>query len=193
MTPSLDEFVKTTTVGDLRRLAEEEGRKGFVAQANEDGTAGQVRWEQASDKKGYWNQDVAGETRTVEQRMVASLHEGLPEVKRRTAQERFTVLFERLVAEGMVSYRRLGYPVWPKSIQRKLTELGWKEKDSDVYGQCRALAKQLFVEAGQKQKSKDQKRTSVGWHGHYNHELVTPSLSKVGPAGLAATRIVAAG
>jgi hypothetical protein len=184
---ALEEFVKNTTFGDLRREAEEKGRQGYVAQANADGTAGLVRWDQGSvtpDNK--FNQQVAGEDAKTEQAMIARLHEGLPEVKRRSAQERFNVLFERLVEQGMKSYRTFGYPVWPQSIQAKLTQLGWKERDPDVYGQCSALARQLFIEAGHKQEAKDRKRTTLGWHGHYNHELSVPSLLVGAASGLAA-------
>lgn len=172
----LDEFVKNTKVKDLRALAGEKGKKGFVAQANADGTAGQVRWDQASitpDNK--WNQKVEGETRAAEHRMIAALHEDLPDVRRRTAEERFRVLFERLVGEAMVSYRKHGYPIWPRSIQAKLQALGWKTNDPDVYGQCRALAQQLFIEAGHKQKQKDQKKITLDWHGHYNHMVEVKS------------------
>jgi hypothetical protein len=105
----------TTTFNDLDRIAAERGRKGYVAAASADGTAGQLHWTQAAEVNGRWNQQVAGETATLEQRAIARLHEGLPEVKRRTAQERFRVLFERLVEQAMTSYRTYGYPVWPRT------------------------------------------------------------------------------
>lgn len=178
----LEHFAKTTKVKDLRALAQEKGKRGFVAQANADGTAGQVHYTKASvTEDNRWRQNVAGESAKVEARMIASLHEGLPEVKRRTAQERFRVLFERLVEQGMTSYRAHGYPVWPRSIQAKLTALGWKPNDPDVYGQCRALAEQLFIEAGHKQAAKDRKRTTAGWHGHANHQISVPSLTRLNP------------
>jgi len=186
----LDRFVRETKVKDLRALAQERGRRGYVAQANSDGTAGLVKWDQSSKTPdGRYNQQVAGEDRKTEDQLVAKLHEGLPEVKRRTAQERFRVLFERLVQEAMVSYRAHGYPVWPKSIQYKLATLGWKPGDPDVYGQCRALAERLFIEAGQKQQEKDRRKTTLGWHGEYNHAVTAradseePSLVSAARAG----------
>jgi hypothetical protein len=184
MTPELD--VHALTFKDLDVLAKKQGRKGHVAAASADGTAGQLHWTQsgttgragtinpwdplAMEHAGRtWNQNVRGETLTAEQRMLSRLHENLPPVVRRSKEQRFEVLFRNLVEIGLKGYRIHGYPVWPASIQRKLTVLGFKERDPDVYGQCSALARQLFVEAGHKQQEKDQKKIALDWHGHLNH------------------------
>lgn len=175
----LERFVRTTKVKDLRAMAQDpnKARQGYVSQANADGTAGQVKWTKASTKPdGTLRQNLAGEDAETEQRLIASLHEGLPEVKRRSAQERFQVLFERLVQQGLATYRKHGYPIWPRSIADKLRTLGYLPGDPDVYGQCRALAERLFIEAGHKQAVKDSRRTTKDWHGHLNHVIAVPSL-----------------
>lgn len=173
-------------VKDLRAIAEEKGRQGFVAQANADGTAGQVHWSQSSvTPDNRWNQKVKGEDIRTEERMVSSLYEGLPEVKRRTARSRFEVLFERLVSDAFGTFYKDGRVEWPASIQAKATALGLKPTDPPEM-QCRVLAEQLFIEAGHKQAAKDQKKVSLDWHGHYNHTVdVSSSIKAVeAPADL---------
>jgi hypothetical protein len=114
--------------------------------------------------------------------MVQKLHTGLPPVVRRTPEARFEALFRKLVETGLGSVKVRGYPVWPKSIQRKLAALGFKPNDTDVYAQCSALARQLFTEAGHIQALKDQRKSTLDWHGHYNHQAVVGNGSglKVG-------------
>lgn len=179
-----EKFVRETKVKDLLALAQEKGKRGFVAQANADGTAGLVSWQKASrTPDNRLRQDLPGEDASTEDRQIARLFDGLPPIRRRSAEERFRSMLNRVIEDAMVSYRVHGYPVWPKSIADKLRSLGWKENDPDVYGQCSALVKQLFIEAGHKQQAKDQKKATLDWHGHYNHQIEVKTPVTGGLAG----------
>jgi len=121
-----------------------------------------VPWQRSARPNGKWR---LPET-PVPTDMVQRMHAGLPPVIRRTARERYKVLIDRLVADGMKTYRAYGYPVWPKSVQDDLKALGWKEGDPRFYDQVEALARKYIEEGANKQREKDAKVTSREWHGH---------------------------
>lgn len=121
-----------------------------------------VPWQRSARPKGRWNlKDTP-----IPQDMVRRMHEGLPPIIRRTPRERYKVLIDRLVADGLKSYRAYGYPVWPKSVQDDLKALGWKEGDPRLYEQVEALARKYIEEGAQKQRAKDARKSTLDWHGH---------------------------
>lgn len=150
--------VRTTTIGDLNRIAAERGTRGRVATAK-----GLIPWQQGSvtpDRK--WRRLPSPSP----EQMKAELSRDLPPVVRREARERYKVLVNRLFADGMKSYETFGYPVWPKSIQEELRVLGWKTGNPDLRGQVEALAKKYIEEGARKQRAKDAHKTALDWHGH---------------------------
>jgi hypothetical protein len=169
--------VYRTTPADLRRLAlGKGGRQGYVA-ASDGTTAGQLHYTKAGELKGRWNNDVPRETRKVEDRLIRKLHEGLPPQRRRTDEQRYRSMFNRLAQVALESYRRVGYAAWPKSIETDLKVLGWTTGDPklEAYGGERKVLKQveeltrLYIERGSNsQKVKDQRKPTLDWHGHYS-------------------------
>lgn len=167
--------VYRTTPADLRRIALEKGRMGYVAGSDRTGT-GQIHHTNAAVRGGRYNQKARGETAQAEARLIAQLESGLPIVRRRTDQERFRALFNRLAETALASYRRVGRVEWPTSIQRELQELAWKTGDpklndfgglDHVYKQVEALTRHYTVKGANQQKEKDDKKTALDWHGHY--------------------------
>lgn len=171
--------VYRTTPADLRRIALERGRKGYSA-ASDGKTAGQILHTKAGrvgNKGQRYRQNVPGETRRVEDRMIQQLETGLPPLRRRSHQERFRSMFDRLASVALDSYRRVGYVAWPASIKAELKELGWKEGDpklaeyggeQQVYDQVTMLTRRYIERASNKQKEVDQGKVTLDWHGHYS-------------------------
>jgi len=116
-----------------------------------------------------WNREHRpNQTYRVPDSVVAKMHEGLPPVIRRTPRQRYKVLVDRLVQDGLKSYKAVGYPVWPKSIQDELKTLGWKEGDPRLYEQVEALATKMIVAGENKQREKDARKVTRDWHGHFD-------------------------
>jgi hypothetical protein len=138
-------------------------------------TAGPVKllpWQQSAyhgptKAKFKPNPEVFSNT-TVPQQMVDQMHAGLPPLIRRTPNQRYEALVQRLLVMGRQSVGALGYPVWPPSIQAVLTSYGIKEGDTDLHKQVYALAKHFIVRAENQQRSKDRKKVVLDWHGHYS-------------------------
>ena len=165
--------VYRTTPRDLANLAREKGRMGYVA-ASEGKTAGQLHYTKSGQVGNKWNQKVPGETRKVEERLLQQLL-NVPKARRRSHQERFRALFDRLAQTALDSYRRVGYVAWPTSIQTELKTLAWKTGDptladygglDHVYKQVEALTRHYTVRGANKQKEKDQHKVALDWHGH---------------------------
>ena len=112
-----------------------------------------------------WNPQAVANEPTQEQ-LVRQLKEDLPALPRREAPERFRVLIQKLVKDALPSYRRLGYPVWPSSVQAELTALGWKQGDPKLWEQVESLARYYIERGARMQKEQDDRQTSIGWHGH---------------------------
>lgn len=162
---------KALSFRDLDEIARKRGHKGVVAAADADGTKGFLPWQHASRKgtRGKkLNPLVQNRLKTREQQLLAKLYEDLPPIVRREPRQRYEVLLNQLVEQGLKTYRAYGYPVWPKSIQQELKVLGWKEGDPDFYAQAEALAGKFIKEYAQKQKAKDQRKSALDWHGHYS-------------------------
>jgi len=167
--------VHRTTFRDLANIARERGRQGYVA-ASDGKTAGQIHYTRAGRLGDRWNQNLPDESRLVEDRMVQNLFSGLPAAKRRTHQERFRSMFDRLASVALDSYRRVGYVAWPTSIQSELKVLAWTNGDptladyggmDHVFKQIEALTRMYTVRGSNVQKEKDQKKVALDWHGHY--------------------------
>lgn len=167
--------VYRTTPADLRRMALEKGRMGYVA-SSDGRTAGQVHYTKATEQGRRFAQNLPGETRRAEERMLAALETGLPAVRRRSHQERFRSMFNRLADHALACYKATGRVEWPTSIMRELQELAWKEGDPSltdfggmdhVYKQIEALTRMYTVKGANQQKEKDKKKSALDWHGHY--------------------------
>jgi len=169
--------VYRTTPADLRRIALERGRTGYVG-ASDGKQAGQIHHSKAGrTADGRVRQNVPGETKRVEDQMVQQLHTGLPALRRRSHQERFRSMFDRLAVTALDAYRRTGRVEWPTSIQRELKELAWKNGDprltdfggeDQVYRQVEALTRMYIEKTSNKQKVQDKKKSALDWHGHYS-------------------------
>jgi hypothetical protein len=153
--------------------------RGFIPQVQRRGhdlserTVRLIPWHQSariSENGGpeRWNPRVFAEASPVPRHMVEQMQAGLPPMIRRTSRERYQVLIDRLVADGLRSYRIHGYPVWPKSIADELRIAGWKEGDPDLWGQVEALAKRFIVKAEHKQKESDRHKVVSDWHSHFD-------------------------
>ncbi len=155
--------VHNTTLADLARIAREQGERGRVATAR-----GLIPWQRSSVKgrSGTGQRAMRRLPAPTPEQMKAELSKDLPPVIRREARERYRVLANRLYADGLKSYELFGYPVWPKSVQDELRAFGWKEGNPDLWGQVEALARKYVEEGAHKQKEKDQKKSSLDWHGH---------------------------
>ena len=168
--------VYRTTPADLRRIALERGRTGYSA-ASDGKQAGLIHHSKAGrTADGRYRNEVPGETKRVENRMIQQLNTGLPVLRRRSHQERFRSMFDRLAVTALDAYRRTGRVEWPASIQRELKELAWKNGDprlvdfggeDQVYRQVEALTRMYIEKSSNKQKAQDQKKSALDWHGHY--------------------------
>jgi len=164
--------VHTTTVADLRREATRSGKPGTVAIGTATG-AHVGHFTQAS-RRGRTGEPqapnaalISQENRTVA-RMIDRLHEGLPVVVRRSARQRYEVLLKQLIDQGLATYKLHGYAVWPRSVQDDLRALGWKDGDPGFLAQAEALASHYIEKWSHVQKEKDQRRSTLDWHGHLN-------------------------
>ena len=90
----------------------------------------------------------------------------VPAMPRREPRERFKVLVAKLVQDALPSYRRLGYPVWPVSVQQELKALGWREGDPKLWEQVESLARSYIERGARMQAEQDSHKVSRGWHGH---------------------------
>lgn len=168
--------VYRTTPRDLWRLAMGKGgRRGYVA-ASDGSTAGQLHYTKAGEVHGKWNDHVPHETQKVEERLIQRLLSEVPATRRRTHEERYRSMFNRLATTALESYRRVGYVAWPRSIETELKTLGWTTGDPklEAYGGEQKVYKQveeltrLYIERGSnKQKTQDQRKSTLDWHGHY--------------------------
>ena len=112
-----------------------------------------------------WNPNARA-NEPVPDQLVRQLKENLPPMPRREPRERYRVLIQKLVQDALPSYRRLGYPVWPYSVQQELKALGWKEGDPKLWEQVESLARYYIERGARMQKEQDDRQTSIGWHGH---------------------------
>jgi hypothetical protein len=113
------------------------------------------------------NPKVFGDV-AVPQNVVQTMAQGLPAPTRRTSRQRYEVLVRRLMAAGRESVGLFGYPVWPASIQRVLSELGFKPDDVDLNAQVYALAKHYIVKAENQQRASNAKKVTLDYHGHFD-------------------------
>ena len=159
--------VHQTTVKDLHALAAKRGVRGVVGAADE-GKARLISWRDGARynkaRGRYWNPEVSRPSPAGH--LVAKLNEGLPAVVRRTPRQRYDVLLQRLVQDGLKSYKAFGRVEWPKSIQDELRVLGWKDGDPNFWGQAEALARKFIEEGANIQRAKDQRKVTLDWHGH---------------------------
>jgi hypothetical protein len=114
----------------------------------------------------HWNPRLEAENVEVPPEMVARMQARQPVMRRRTAAERAQVLATELFEQALNVQRRLGYVVWPTSIEKQLVALGAEKKD--VYDQVSALVTHYMLKSENNQKEQDQHRSTVAWHGHYD-------------------------
>lgn len=168
---------RTTTIGDLNRIARERGQRGKVATAE-----GLIDHTQASlvGRTGSGKQRWRELPAPTEEQMRAELSADLPPVVRRTARERYLVLLNRLAEEAKKSYQQFGYVKWPDSLQNELKILGWRAGDPDLAGQVEALARRMFEKAHHQQAESDRHKVALDWHGHSNTAIDVSTAPKGG-------------
>lgn len=169
---------KTTTIGDLTRIARERGKRGKVATGQ-----GLIDHTEASvvGRAGTRNQKMRRFAQPTPDQMRAELEAGLPQVVRRDARARYLVLLERLRAEAEKSVALTGQVIWPQSLQNELNAMGWRAGNPDLAGQVEALARRMFEKASHQQAESDRNKVSRDWHGHDNTSI-TISTAQTGGA-----------
>jgi len=163
---------RVLTEADAKRLLEKGPIRGYVPTVSYKGRDLREReltlvpQGQASKVVGQrrWNPRAMAPEPVPEQ-LIRQLKD-VPAMPRREARERFKVLVQKLVQDALPSYRRLGYPVWPSSVQAELTALGWKQGDPKLWEQVESLARYYIERGARMQKEQDDRQTSIGWHGH---------------------------
>lgn len=151
---------------------------GFVPVAEASGlnldqlTERWIPWNQSArlyrlgEKGNHWNPRLEQEDVEVPPEMVERMLARQPKMRRRSSKERAAALATELFTQALTVQKRLGYVVWPASIEKQLVEL--RMEKADVYEQVTALVTHYMVRAENKQKESDTHRATVQWHGHYD-------------------------
>ena len=112
----------------------------------------------------------------ISQAVIDEMKAELPPIRRRTPQQRYDELVERLLAEMRRAKTFLGRAAVPASIAAQIEHVARTEGPRDLLKRIeraepeavKIYAGFLMRDAAAKQKEKDRHKSALDWGGHYN-------------------------